>query len=227
MVDQPINVLLIQMIIGLFLFSYQLRLFERRVTQDFQDITTAMWNVMITMTTVGYGDFYPTSHMSRLIGVVVAFWGVFFVSLFVVALNSLLALDSAESKAILLLKRVKFKDSLKQESAGMLISSYRMKLINKNKKGLNQKDKLKALVDQKRNYKLHLLNFSKIWRQMRNLSDNDTAMENLRNNVDQLMEDIALIRMSQYFVYNDTRRLKKKIIGDKKNPGDSHWTDKV
>ena len=80
--------------------------------------------------------------MSRLIGVVVAFWGVFFVSLFVVALNSLLALDSAESKAILLLKRVKFKDSLKQESAGMLISSYRMKLINKNKKGLNQKDKL-------------------------------------------------------------------------------------
>ena len=72
--------------------------------------------------------------MGRFIGVLIAFWGVFFVSLFVVALNSILSLDSAESKAILLLKRVRYKDTLKSESAGMLISSYRMKLIKKNKK---------------------------------------------------------------------------------------------
>ena len=71
--------------------------------------------------------------MGRFIGVLIAFWGVFFVSLFVVALNSILTLDNAESKAILLLKRVRYKDNLKSESAGMLISSYRMKLINKKK----------------------------------------------------------------------------------------------
>ena len=35
-----------------------------------------------------------------MIGVLIAFWGVFFVSLFVVALNSILTLDSAETKAI-------------------------------------------------------------------------------------------------------------------------------
>ena len=58
---------------------------------------------MITLTTVGYGDFYPKSIVGRIIGVLVAFWGVFFVSLFVVTLNSVLTLDSAESKAILLL----------------------------------------------------------------------------------------------------------------------------
>lgn len=103
-------------------------------------MTTCMWNVLITLTTVGYGDFYPKSHMGRFIGVLIAFWGVFFVSLFVVALNSILALDSAESKAILLLKRVRYKDHLKSESAGMLISSYRMKLIKKNKKNQGFKD---------------------------------------------------------------------------------------
>ena len=78
-----------------------------------------------------------------MIGVLIAFWGVFFVSLFVVALNSILTLDSAETKAILLLKRVKFKDTLKSESAGMLISSYRkMKLLTKKKNtGENEKKK--------------------------------------------------------------------------------------
>ena len=108
-------------------------LFERNSNPDFEFITTAMWNVLITLTTVGYGDFYPKSHMGRFIGVLIAFWGVFFVSLFVVALNSILTLDSAENKAILLLKRVKHKDDLKSESAGMLISSYRMKLLKRNK----------------------------------------------------------------------------------------------
>ena len=89
---------------------------------------------MITLTTVGYGDFYPKSHMGRFIAVLIGFWGVFFVSLFVVALNSIMTLDSAEGKAILLLKRVRYKDNLKSESAGMLISSYRMKLLRRNKK---------------------------------------------------------------------------------------------
>jgi potassium intermediate/small conductance calcium-activated channel subfamily N protein 2 len=62
-----------------------------------------MWNVLITMTTVGYGDFYPKSHLGRMIGIIVAFWGVFYVSLFVVALNNILNFLPAEGKAYNLL----------------------------------------------------------------------------------------------------------------------------
>lgn len=89
--------------VTLICFSYQLRLFERHVNSNFAHITTAMWNMMITMLTIGYGDVFPKSHMGRLIGIVIAGYGAFYVSLFVVALNNMLELDSPEKKSFMLL----------------------------------------------------------------------------------------------------------------------------
>ena len=51
---------------------------------------------MITMLTVGYGDFYAKSHMGRLVSIIIAFWGVFYTSLFVVALLNILDFGSPE-----------------------------------------------------------------------------------------------------------------------------------
>ena len=67
-----------------------------------------MWNILITITTVGYGDISASSHMGRLIAIIAAFWGVFFVSLFVVALMNMLMFDSSEKKAYMLLKVLTF-----------------------------------------------------------------------------------------------------------------------
>ena len=103
MKESPWEVLAYSMLITLIMFSYQLRLFERHVQSSFNYITTSMWNMMITMLTIGYGDVYPKSHMGRLIGIVIAFWGVFYSSLFVVALYNILSFDSTEKKAFMLL----------------------------------------------------------------------------------------------------------------------------
>jgi potassium intermediate/small conductance calcium-activated channel subfamily N protein 2 len=114
--------------ITLIVFSYQLRLFERHVSPAFEYITTAMWNMMITMLTIGYGDVYPKSHMGRLVGIVIAGWGAFYVSLFVVALNNMLELDSPEKKSFMLLQRLLFKDDLRMEAACALAAAYKLKL---------------------------------------------------------------------------------------------------
>ena len=53
----------------------------------------------MTMTTVGYGDFYPKTNIGRMVGIVIAFWGVFIVSLFVVSLSTMLNFDPGEEKA--------------------------------------------------------------------------------------------------------------------------------
>jgi len=62
------------------------------------------------MTTVGYGDFYPKTNVGRAVGIICSFWGVFIVSLFVVSLTNMLEFDSPETKAYMLLFRLKAKD---------------------------------------------------------------------------------------------------------------------
>ena len=52
-----------------------------------------MWCIVITMTTVGFGDFYPSTHLGRMIGVMAALWGTFLVSLMVVALTNMAEFD--------------------------------------------------------------------------------------------------------------------------------------
>lgn len=52
-------------------------------------------------------------------------------SLFVVALNNILNLDSSESKAYLLMERLEFKDKLRKEAVGALAAAYRVKLLKR------------------------------------------------------------------------------------------------
>lgn len=124
-------VLLYSMSISLVALSYQLRLFERQINTNYDNITTAMWNMMVTMFTIGYGDIYPKSHFGRLIGIVIAFLGVYNTSLFIVALNNMLEFESPECKAFNLLQRIQFKDLLRVEAAGALGAAYKLKLTRK------------------------------------------------------------------------------------------------
>lgn len=86
MKENPFKILVGSIMSTLLILSYGIRLFEQQVNPPFKDITTAAWNILITMTTVGYGDVFAKSHGGRLIGIITAFWGIFFLSLFVVTL---------------------------------------------------------------------------------------------------------------------------------------------
>ena len=88
-----------------------------------------MWNVFITLTTVGYGDIYPKTSMGRFVGVIVCFWGVFIVSFFVVTLNNMLTFSPNEEKSYNLLMRLYFKGELKIQAAKVLASAFRQKTI--------------------------------------------------------------------------------------------------
>jgi len=59
----------------------------------------AMWNVLITMTTIGYGDYFPISHCGRVVAIITAFWGVLDTSLFVLACVNITTFTSSENKA--------------------------------------------------------------------------------------------------------------------------------
>jgi len=63
--------------------------FEFNVNEDFNSLGDAVWWVLVTMTTVGYGDRVPITPGGRIIGITVMFLGVALVSLFTATVSSI------------------------------------------------------------------------------------------------------------------------------------------
>lgn len=75
-------------IIALFGATFAL-MFEVQANDGFNSLGDAIWWVLVTMTTVGYGDRVPITPGGRLIGITVMFFGVALVSLFTATVSSI------------------------------------------------------------------------------------------------------------------------------------------
>jgi hypothetical protein len=86
---------------GVLMFGTLLRIFERPMLafQDFDSLENSCWNIIITMTTVGYGDTFPASILGRTMVVFSIFWGGIILSLTFVTVGSVLQLKENERKA--------------------------------------------------------------------------------------------------------------------------------
>ena len=62
---------------------------------------------MLTMTTVGYGDFYPRTYLGRFTIVISCFWGIFLISLMVVTLTNSILFSNEESRSFDYMSKVK------------------------------------------------------------------------------------------------------------------------
>ena len=98
--DSPFAFTIFALVIPLVALAYCVRIFERPLMpvseQNFDNIMNCMWFVIVTMATVGYGDFWPTSYLGRIVGMISCFWGVFTLSTMVVILNNLLEFTEEE-----------------------------------------------------------------------------------------------------------------------------------
>jgi voltage-gated potassium channel len=85
-------------------------LLEVDVNQDFSVFGDAVWWILVTMTTVGYGDKVPITTGGRLVGVVIMFFGVAFLSLFTATISSIfVAQKIKEGRG---LEEIKYKNHL-------------------------------------------------------------------------------------------------------------------
>lgn len=93
----------------IFTFAYLLRICElpnfsqnNESEVKLQDYMNALWCIVITLTTVGYGDISPSTLLGRGVAMATALWGAFLLSLIVYCLNTAFHLtydqDSALSK---------------------------------------------------------------------------------------------------------------------------------
>jgi voltage-gated potassium channel Kch len=60
----------------------------------FNSFINTVWFAIVTMTTVGYGDYFPKSIFGRILAVFTAIWGSFVVSVVVVVLTNTFAMNN-------------------------------------------------------------------------------------------------------------------------------------
>ena len=111
--QNPFPVLLSALGVSIVVLGYMLRLFESPLSeasgQDFTSMNNCMWNMVITLTSAGYGELYPKTFFGRIIGVTICLWGVLIISLMVVAVTQTLEFDYNEERSYNLLIRLEYK----------------------------------------------------------------------------------------------------------------------
>ncbi len=212
MLENSWMVLISAILMSLFVLSYLVRIFEKHVDEEFWNMSTAMWLVLITMTTVGYGDFYPQSHMGRFVGILLAFWGAFVTSLFVVSMNNMFDFSTPEAKSYNLLQRLLTKEQMRLHAADMVRAKYKIKIKRSQENGSTLQDE--AYWD--RNYREHVTQFRTVQKAYRNIGDADGELENVKNSVDMLMNEIQLISKAQQLIYEDLEKMKSTAFPKKK-----------
>ena len=75
----------------MFLAAYAFYYFERDINGQLDSYLDALWWAICTVSTVGYGDIVPMTHLGRLIGAGLIIFGVVFFLSFSAVLASLMA----------------------------------------------------------------------------------------------------------------------------------------
>lgn len=78
------------------------------------------------MTTVGYGDFYPRTHIGRLVVSAGCFWGIFLVSMMVFTLTQSSEFSKSEMRAYDILCRLTTKEQSKKLAARIVTDSLKL-----------------------------------------------------------------------------------------------------
>lgn len=75
------------------------KLLEGETDPDFSYLYNCMWLVLLTMTTVGFGDFYARTHVGRFITIMALIWGTFLISLMIIMLNNYVVFSRPQEKS--------------------------------------------------------------------------------------------------------------------------------
>ena len=131
--ENPNFTLVFTFIVSGAVLAYMLRICERPLSnasgQNFNYLFTALWNIVVTMTTVGYGEFWPKTYFGWIIGSFICFWGCLLVSLFVVSISEALAFTAPQNNAYILIQRMLYRESLKKYASNVVSKLYKWKRL--------------------------------------------------------------------------------------------------
>jgi hypothetical protein len=89
LMDKPYQCLSIGLFFSVIILACELSLFEKTGKNS-------LYLIIVTMTTIGYGDLFPVTYIGRCVCMIGCIWGVFIISLLTVALMKTMDFESKE-----------------------------------------------------------------------------------------------------------------------------------
>ena len=128
--DRPFRT--IGIIIGLFVVIFGIATMQSEKSYegqkgDLDQLTNAEWLIIITMTTVGYGDIFPTTHFGRFFCLLACISGMILVSAMVVALNLVSELSKDQSAAYIAIRAKSREQEWIESAAEVVKAAFRAK----------------------------------------------------------------------------------------------------
>ena len=99
--------------------------------QDYSLFNNAWWLIVVTMTTVGYGDYFPRTHLGRTVVILACFCGVFIMSLSVVTLTSASEFTRGEKSTYEILHRLKQRKAIQNLARRVIFYNIRYFYLRK------------------------------------------------------------------------------------------------
>jgi len=111
-------------------FSYLLMLFERPQLKEspLTNYFNCIWLVIITMTTVGFGDVCPTTMLGRLVAIVASLTALVMFALIVNVVMEKLQLSRQEARVVAVCHHLRQQRELKNHAAGVIARAVRLSI---------------------------------------------------------------------------------------------------
>ena len=165
MKKSPLEMLITSMLLYIITFAYAIKVCERPlifaiimknknnpnfifpVANDVSNYYNAMWLMIVTMATIGYGDFYPRTLPGRAITFFSCICGVITVSLLTITLQNLMEMSNSESRSYSIIEKLILKKRKQKHAAFVLTNLTKLGFWG----GLLNKD----INEQQKNYHLN------------------------------------------------------------------------
>jgi hypothetical protein len=141
--EYPLRLIFVCYSLSAFVFAYLIYLAERQIlTQDAgkgtekaaTDYPNALWLILITTTTVGYGDYFPQTPLGRVIILFVAIWGTLIVSIMLVVVTNTINMESCEIRTAKILDKLELRGQLEERAMRFVGYFLLLKLTKRGKR---------------------------------------------------------------------------------------------